>query len=272
MSCQCGSTSSKIMIPPDEYFGLKTVFQAFKGSIKKKSDVVILLVHWYLTFKNKFQFAGVGDPLEPPPGNDILNDNWNESQVNYLMHYNIRDLRYTLASCISEDSLIINLINFEKDLISQLVLEVKYAVKNKQEFYDVLEILENPDTLIYRIGKELVFPIYKIPIEDRTTQVQAEEVASLRLKYQLLKDKRRVGGPSSCKNILRLLNAQCCVPHPNQDQKPIYKRCKSQSISIDWNHRGGVKTLGGGRIDGSISALLPKNQEKLHHFHFLMYS
>lgn len=247
----------------NDYFGLETIFQAFQTSIKKKSDVVVLLVHWFLTFKKNLQFTGIGDPLEPPPENHLLNENWNESAVNYLMHYSIRDLEFTLTACISEDSLIMNLVDIGKHLISQMVLEVKYAVKNFENSEDIISCIENLDTIIQRVDVELVNPVYKIPLKDRTTQIQKEE-EELLLKVLSLKRKTKKiwSGPSVCKNILHILNADCAVPHPNKEEKHIFKKCKDNSIPM------------GGRAfsQKKKSQKLSKREENINHFHFLMYS
>lgn len=239
----------------NHHFGLETLFQAFKTSIKKKSDVVVLLVHWFLTSKKHFQFTGIGDPLEPPPETHLLNEDWNESAVNYLMHYSIRDLNFTLMACISEDSLIINLIDIETHLISQVVLEVKYAVKSFEE--NIISCIENLDTIVQRIEVELVGPIYKIPLKDRTTQTQNEEQELL----QALRQKRLRSGPSVCKNILHILNADCSVPHPHKEGKAILKKCKSHSVSI-----------GERALTRSPQKSGKLKEDNINHYHFLMYS
>lgn len=245
----------------EEHFGLETLFQAFKSSIKKKGDVIILLVHWYLTFKKNFQLTGIGEPLEPPPENHILNENWNESAVNYLMHYSIRDLSFTLAACLSEDSLIMNLINFEKNLISQMILEIKYAVKNF-ESEDIISCIENPEFIVRRINVELVDPVYKIPLNDRTTQTHQEQ----RL-LQIFRKKTTRAGPLVCQNILHLVNAECSVPHPNREKTEIFKKCRSQSMTMGGRAFSREKSQRSQRSQNAN-----KNEENIDHFHFLMYS
>lgn len=240
----------------NERFGLETIYEAFKTSIKKKSDVIILLVHWYLTCKKHFLFIGIGEPLEPLPDNLILNERWNESSSNYLMHYTIRDLKYTLASSSTDDSLIMNLINFEKYLISQMIIEVKYAVKSLETSKKIISNIENLETVIQRIAVELVNPVYEIPQKNRSTQTQKAELIRLE---DLRKKKRVRSAPSVCKDILHILTKECCVPHPNAEDNFIFKSCKAEplSVNIPKPKRQKSPTI---------------TQDKLNHFHFLMYS
>lgn len=48
-----------------DYYGFESIYKLVEAAVQAKSDVLIAIIHWYLT-KNAFRNVGIGD--------DVIND------------------------------------------------------------------------------------------------------------------------------------------------------------------------------------------------------
>ncbi|XP_026805847.1 proteasome inhibitor PI31 subunit [Rhopalosiphum maidis] len=140
------------------------VFEFFKKDVQKPEDNLMILVHWLL-LKNGFQILELGCEVTNDKNvqpSDILPTNWSQNET-YKLQY-IRDKELFLLTAVkAAESLVLNLYNVKTKSvtcsaignISSTVQWITNLVKNKDQFDETIQLLEN----------ELIVPMIKVKEE-----------------------------------------------------------------------------------------------------------
>uniref|UniRef100_A0A182R7E5 Proteasome inhibitor PI31 subunit n=1 Tax=Anopheles funestus TaxID=62324 RepID=A0A182R7E5_ANOFN len=159
------------MQSPD-LFGLEMLWKLEQEKVTKKSDLMILLVHWYL-MKNGFRNVGVGDDktLENSiEQSELLPEGWNANDTSYALRYTINNELYNLHGTLSNDTMIINLLHAKTLQVSNVVFNLETTIQSCRGG-KVMTLIDNIDEQISRLDKELVQPIHNgAPTQSSSTQ------------------------------------------------------------------------------------------------------
>ncbi|XP_053665351.1 proteasome inhibitor PI31 subunit [Anopheles marshallii] len=162
------------MQSPD-YFGLEMLWKLEQDKVTKKSDLMILLVHWYLT-KNGFRNVGVGDDktLENSiEQSELLPEGWNANNVSYALRYTINNELYNLHGTLSNDTMILNLLHAKTLKVSNVVFNFETTIQSFRGG-KVTNLIANVDKQISRLDTELVKPIHNaVPTQTSGTLTAA---------------------------------------------------------------------------------------------------
>lgn len=156
-----------------EFFGFDLLLRTVQGSITNDSEVIMLVVHWFLTKNSNFRSIGIGDDrtvTDQDIGSELLPDGWNGSHEKYTIRYiSNRDL-YILIGTNSRDTLLINLLNVNTNKVSNIAVNPKELVKSHQG--TIQNMLPAASELINRLQNELVDPVFKGNSKEGTTQTE----------------------------------------------------------------------------------------------------
>ncbi|KAL7299419.1 hypothetical protein TKK_0007662 [Trichogramma kaykai] len=123
----------------DDFFGFELLHSQYKDKLNKKEDLIVLLIHWYLT-KNKFRCLGIGDSKECNPeenGSELLPEGWSQN-TNYSLRY-IRN----------KELYILIILKSEKNLLLNFLKVADHSVANSEICIDAVESLNgNLETMI----------------------------------------------------------------------------------------------------------------------------
>ncbi|CAO1407322.1 unnamed protein product [Diamesa serratosioi] len=142
-------------------FGIDLLLESQKDRIKSTADILMIVVHWMLV-KNDFRCVGVGDSKiynEDDKLSELLPEGWNQNPI-YTLRYSLRKQIYILFGIVSDDLLLVNLLDAKTFKTTNLAFEVNKIVKSKtgSTFEDFIDSANNK-IVIARMNKEIVTPI-----------------------------------------------------------------------------------------------------------------
>lgn len=171
-----------------EFFGFDLLLKTLQGPITNDSEVIIILVHWFLTKNSNFRSIGIGDDRtvteqDTSKGSELLPDGWNDSHERYTMRYLCNNDLYILIGTNSENLsfFLVNLLNVKTNKVSNIAVNPLDLVKSHKG--TVQDMFINASELINRIQKELVEPVFTGNLKEGTTQTeeQARSINDLRI-------------------------------------------------------------------------------------------
>lgn len=159
---------------PQDDFGMEMLWKFEQKNVHTKSDLMVLLVHWYLV-RNGFRNVGVGDDKtldRSAEQSELLPEGWNENFTSYALRYALKNELYNLHGTLSNETMIINLLHAKSLQVSNVVFNLNTIVKsirgNKMK-----DLFDNVDEQIARLENELMKPIHGGPSKNSSTQTAA---------------------------------------------------------------------------------------------------
>ncbi|KAE8748493.1 hypothetical protein FOCC_FOCC004789 [Frankliniella occidentalis] len=182
-------------------FGLELSFRTVSEAVKRKDDVLVVIVHWFLT-KFGFRCVGLGDDKTlsgSENGSELLPTGWSDPET-YSLRYVYDGNLFILRGVRADETLILNLLHTPDLNVSNLAVNVTEVVADING--TVEKMVPSHIGLIDRIRKELVEPVTKKISSEATTQTssqatpRSEDIGSLREGYRdPLRVPIGVGGP-----------------------------------------------------------------------------
>lgn len=157
---------------PQGLFGWDLLFKTIQCDIKNESDIIIAIVHLYLTKNSSLKCLGVGDDKTlsvHDEGSELLPSGWNENQNSYSLRYVFNNELYILLGAVTEELLIINLLNVETKKASNISLNSGETVTNKTGG-NIKAIVPDISQVWEKIKTELVDPVFSGNTVEVTTQ------------------------------------------------------------------------------------------------------
>ncbi|XP_070151527.1 proteasome inhibitor PI31 subunit [Polyergus mexicanus] len=136
-------------------FGFEALYKIHCKEINKKQDVIILLIHWYLT-KCGFRCIGTGDEKAfnaSQRGSELLPEGWN-SQINYALRYIKDEKLYVLLGIKSDMDLLLNLMRHHDDSISNIQFPIEETVTSYSGLLETM--IPSYHTILHNIQKDFV--------------------------------------------------------------------------------------------------------------------
>ena len=170
-------------------FGVDLLFETQKGNIHSENDALIIVIHWVLC-KNNFRSVGVGDNVrklwnslikvhfnsfwvlqkifsdEDRP-TELLPQGWNQNQASYTLRYTLNKNIYILYGIVSDDTLIVNLLDAKTLKTVGLVFKAKEVIKSLVGM-TLDDYVHNSQTIINKMNDDIVKPILDQNPERRT--------------------------------------------------------------------------------------------------------
>ncbi|XP_052899221.1 proteasome inhibitor PI31 subunit [Anopheles moucheti] len=182
------------MQSPD-YFGLEMLWKLEQDKVAKKSDLMILLVHWYL-MKNGFRNVGVGDDKTLDNSieqSELLPEGWNANNVSYALRYTINNELYNLHGTLSNDTMIVNLLHAKTLQVSNVVFNIDATIQSFRGG-KVLNLIANVDEQISRLDTELVTPMHNV-VPTQSSGTQTATVPQIASNISIVEVSRMPGMP-----------------------------------------------------------------------------
>ncbi|XP_023176667.1 proteasome inhibitor PI31 subunit [Drosophila hydei] len=157
----------------DFLYGWDLLFKTVEGKIDKKSDILIVLVHFLLTKHYKFRCVGIGDDKTLPEdevGTELLPDHWNGDNTKYSLRYVHNKVLYLLLGHITEDALIVNLLDINTKTVSNICITPETLVDHVKG--GITKIMPTVTDIVERFRKELCDPVFTGNSREATTQTQ----------------------------------------------------------------------------------------------------
>uniref|UniRef100_A0A182MH61 Proteasome inhibitor PI31 subunit n=1 Tax=Anopheles culicifacies TaxID=139723 RepID=A0A182MH61_9DIPT len=170
-----------------DHFGLEMLWKLEQDKMTKKSDLMILLVHWYL-MKNGFRNVGVGDDKTLDNSieqSELLPEGWNANNASYALRYTINNELYNLHGTLSNDTLIINLLHAKTLQVSNAVFNLDTTIRSFRGV-KVMDLFSNVDEQISRLDKELIKPIHS----SASTQSSGTQTATVPQRSSVVPEQR----------------------------------------------------------------------------------
>jgi len=127
-------------------------------------------MHWILVAKNDLRNVGIGDNKifsEDDRPTELLPAGWNDNRTSYILRYTINKQIFILFAIVTDDSLLINLLDGKTLNTASLVLDVQQIVKSTTgATFD--DFVNDSEVLIKRINDEVIQPILKKPEEKKS--------------------------------------------------------------------------------------------------------
>ncbi|XP_012259462.2 proteasome inhibitor PI31 subunit [Athalia rosae] len=142
-----------------DIFGYELLYKLVEKQIKKKDDVLITLVHWYL-IKSGFRCIGTGDAKSfdsADTGSELLPEDWNQ-KPNYTLRYLKEGKLYILIGTRSDADLLLNLMRIEDHSVSNIQFAVDTDVTSLNGKLSTL--IPTFQAVIKIIKTDLVEPVY----------------------------------------------------------------------------------------------------------------
>lgn len=162
-----------------DFFGFDLLLKTVNGPITNDSEVIVLLVHWFLTKTTNFRSIGIGDDRtlteqDSSKASELLPDGWNDSHEKYSIRYVSNNDLYILIGTNSGDLsfFLLNLLNVKTNKVSNIAVTPNELVKSHQG--NIQNMLPTASQIINRIQKELVEPVFNGNSKEGTTQTEAE--------------------------------------------------------------------------------------------------
>ncbi|ALC49994.1 PI31 [Drosophila busckii] len=169
--------SSVELLASDFFYGWDLLYRTEEERLNKKSDVLMLLMHFLLTKHYNFRCLGIGDDnhnnnnnYEEQAGSELLPDAWNSDSNKYALHYVHNELFYTLMGHLTNDALIINLLDVQTKNVSNVCVMPQALVAQLKG--NISQTLPNAMDTVKRFRKELCDPVVGVKRREATTQQQ----------------------------------------------------------------------------------------------------
>ncbi|XP_030378828.1 proteasome inhibitor PI31 subunit-like [Scaptodrosophila lebanonensis] len=145
------------------FYGWELLYNSVKSDIGKKADLLILLAHFFLTKHHKFRCVGLGTDKclleEDTKGSLVeLPDRWNWDDTNYALKYMYYKNRYLLLGHITEDALVINLLDTNNSQLTNICIEPELLVMALDG--NIFAAMPKAADIIDRYRKELLRPVF----------------------------------------------------------------------------------------------------------------
>lgn len=154
-------------------FGLELSFRTVADAVKRKDDVLVVIVHWFLS-KFGFRCVGLGDSktlAADESGSELLPVGWSDSET-YSLRYLYDGNLFILRGVRADDTLIFNLLHTPDLSVSNLAVTVSDVVLDTNGTLD--QMVPSHVNFIDRIRKELVEPITKKISSEVSTQTSSQ--------------------------------------------------------------------------------------------------
>jgi len=145
-------------------FGLELSYRSVLPSITRKSDVLVVLVHWKLVSNGYLCFGLETEANEPREASELLPEGWNASSDFYQLKYIKDENHYILKCIIVEKQLLITLLRVKDEKVLNLTLNQDIQIHNN--FTNYKEAFLNRPSLEKLVEKDLIEPLVekKVPI------------------------------------------------------------------------------------------------------------
>ncbi|EDW07160.1 proteasome inhibitor PI31 subunit [Drosophila mojavensis] len=151
----------------DFFYGWDLLFKTVETRIVKKADVLMVLAHFLLTKHCNFRCVGIGDDKSMPddePGSELLPDQWNGDSTKYSLRYVHNKVLYLLLAHITEDALIVNLLDVNTKNVSNLCVTPDTLVGDLKG--GIAKTLPTANVVVERFRRELCDPVFAANIRD----------------------------------------------------------------------------------------------------------
>jgi len=162
-------------------FGWDLLYKTAESDIKSESDIIIAVIHWYLTKTASLQCIGVGDDKtlsNNDEGTELLPTGWNANENSYALRYVFNNQLFILLGALTEGLLVINLLNVETKKASNLSVSTSETVKSMQG--NIKTMIPEITTLLDKAKNELVDPVFT----GNTTEVQTQTSPNTSRRHQ----------------------------------------------------------------------------------------
>ncbi|KAH8415903.1 hypothetical protein KR222_003294 [Zaprionus bogoriensis] len=184
------SKSAAETLNSDFFYGWDLLYKTVDGKLDKKADVLMVLVHFLLTKHYKFRCIGIGDDKtlsEEEEGSELLPDHWNGDSTKYSLRYVHNNVLFLLLGHITEDALIINLLDINTKNVSNICVTPESLVAEVKG--GITKTLPTATDIVERFRKELCDPVFTGNLREATTQTQSSQPVSQ------VRDPLRIGEP-----------------------------------------------------------------------------
>ncbi|ALC40733.1 PI31 [Drosophila busckii] len=163
--------SSKSTTESDFFYGWDLLYKTVSAGLNKKADALIVLAHFLLTKHYKFRCVGIGDDKTLPEdeqGSELMPDNWNGDCSKYSLRYVHDKKLYLLLGHITEDALILNLLDINTKNVSNICITPETLVAEIQG--GITKTMPTATDIVDRFRKELCDPVFTGNSREATTQ------------------------------------------------------------------------------------------------------
>ncbi|KAL0106107.1 hypothetical protein PUN28_016083 [Cardiocondyla obscurior] len=159
-------------------FGFELFQKLYYNDIRKKEDVIILFVHWYLT-KSGFRCIGIGDDTSfdaSETGTELLPTEWS-SRPNYALRY-VRDSKlHVLLGIKSDTDLLLNFMRHHDNSVLNIPFPIDETVSALHGSLEV--IMPSYQTILRNLQKDFVSAICSKDAEIQTTTLNDERSSEM---------------------------------------------------------------------------------------------
>lgn len=157
-----------------DYYGFEPIYKLVEATITAKSDVLIAVIHWYLT-KNAFRNVGIGDDKtlsDSEERSELLPDGWNSNPKSYALRYVNDGQLYILHGVDTGGLLVVNLVQVKSLSASNVTFQIDETVKSLKG--PITTLIPEVATALDRVRKELLVPVFESNKKDGETQTKKE--------------------------------------------------------------------------------------------------
>ncbi|XP_030371949.1 proteasome inhibitor PI31 subunit-like [Scaptodrosophila lebanonensis] len=174
MDCRRGNNTYSYVPCSDVghfFYGWDLLYKSVLRDVYKKSDLLIALVHFLVTKLYDFRCIGIGDDSvlrEEVMGSELLPDDWNNDDLKYSLRYVKDNNLYLLLGHITEDTLVMNLLDINTKKVSNICLEPELLVFAFTG--DINTLMPTASEISDRYIKELFVPVIEGMSREAGTQ------------------------------------------------------------------------------------------------------
>lgn len=198
----------------NEFFGIDLLLKTVEKDVTRNTDIIVVMVHWFLTKNSSFRCIGIGDDrtvTEQDTGSELLPAGWNDSSERYTLRYVSDKILYILIGTHSANTFLINLLNTRTEKVSNVALKPNDIVKSLNG--SIQNMVPSITYLMDRFRKELVKPVFTGTSRDGITQTQQERDRGSTMSFDDLRFPARNSGTCTYSPIM--------LPRPGGVRDPI---------------------------------------------------
>ncbi|XP_001841849.2 proteasome inhibitor PI31 subunit [Culex quinquefasciatus] len=157
-----------------DYYGFESIYKLVEAAVQAKSDVLIAIIHWYLT-KNAFRNVGIGDDKtlsDSEEQSELLPDGWNSNPKSYALRYVNDGQLYLLHGVDTGGLMVVNLVQVKSLSASNVTFQIDETVKSLKG--SITKLIPEVATVLDRVRKELLVPVFESNKKDGETQTKKE--------------------------------------------------------------------------------------------------
>ncbi|EZA47826.1 hypothetical protein DMN91_011610 [Ooceraea biroi] len=154
-------------------FGFDLLEKVYHDEICKKEDVIILFFHWYLV-KNGCRCIGIGDSKvfdASEKGSELLPSEWNTGP-NYALRYLKSKELYALLGVKSNMDLLLNLVNFKDNSISNIMFPIEETVSALHG--PLMTTIPSYETILQNVQNDFSIVLFRKNTKEAETQTTNE--------------------------------------------------------------------------------------------------